>query len=215
MATIAVIDYGMGNLHSMAKAVEHVAPADRVIVTCSAEQILDADKVVFPGQGAAPDCMREIASAGLVDVLVEAAQQKPFLGVCMGLQVLMSRSEEGGGTACLNIFPGDVRYFGQGLHDAESGQRLKIPQMGWNRVTQQREHPLWHGIDDGARFYFVHSYYIVPEDGGLIVGTTDYSREYASALACANIFAVQFHPEKSQNAGLQLLKNFAQWDGLS
>ncbi len=214
MSTVAVIDYGMGNLHSMAKALEHVRPDGmRVVVTNEAEAILDADRVVFPGQGAARDCMHEITSLRLAPVIAEAARCKPFFGVCMGLQVLLARSEEGGGTACLGLYPGEVRYFGRGHRDPASGERLKIPQMGWNTVHQSRSHPLWDAIADQSWFYFVHSYYVDPDDQSLIAGTTDYTRRYPSVLAGGNVFAVQFHPEKSQRAGLQLLTNFLRWDG--
>jgi glutamine amidotransferase len=210
MNTIAIIDYGMGNLHSIAKALEHVA-GRRVRVTAQASEILTAERVVFPGQGAARDCMHEIRAAGLVEVIREALRSKPFLGICMGLQVLLDRSDEGGGVDCLGLLPGRVRFLGSG-RDPAAG-RLKIPQMGWNRVEQVRPHPLWDGIEDGARFYFVHSYYVDPEDPALVAGVTDYGRRYASVLARDNLFAVQFHPEKSQHDGLRLLANFADWDG--
>ncbi len=210
MNTIAIIDYGMGNLHSIAKALEHVA-GRRVRVTAVAREILDAERVVFPGQGAARDCMHEIRAAGLVDVIREAAQSRPFLGICMGLQVLLEHSDEGGGVDCLGLVPGRVRSLREGL-DPTAG-RLKIPQMGWNQVEQVGGHPLWEGIDDLSRFYFVHSYYVDPEDPTLVAGLTDYGRRYASVLARDNVFAVQFHPEKSQHAGLRLLANFAEWDG--
>lgn len=210
MNTIAIIDYGMGNLHSIAKALEHVA-GRRVRVTAQASEILAAERVVFPGQGAARDCMHEIRAAGLVEVIREALRSKPFLGICMGLQVLLDRSDEGGGVDCLGLLPGRVRFLGGG-RDPAAG-RLKIPQMGWNRVEQVRPHPLWDGIEDGARFYFVHSYYVDPDDPALVAGVTDYGRRYASVLARDNLFAVQFHPEKSQHDGLRLLANFADWDG--
>jgi glutamine amidotransferase len=210
MNTIAIIDYGMGNLHSIAKALEHVA-GRRVRVTAVAREILDAERVVFPGQGAARDCMHEIRAAGLVDVIREAAQSRPFLGICMGLQVLLEHSDEGGGVDCLGLVPGRVRSLREGLDPAAG--RLKIPQMGWNQVEQVGGHPLWEGIDDLSRFYFVHSYYVDPDDPTLVAGLTDYGRRYASVLARDNVFAVQFHPEKSQHAGLRLLANFAEWDG--
>ncbi len=210
MNTIAIIDYGMGNLHSIAKALEHVA-GRRVRVTAVASEILGAERVVFPGQGAARDCMHEIRAAGLVDVIREAAQSRPFLGICMGLQVLLEHSDEGGGVDCLGLVPGRVRSLREGLDPAAG--RLKIPQMGWNQVEQVGGHPLWEGIDDLSRFYFVHSYYVDPEDPTLVAGLTDYGRRYASVLARDNVFAVQFHPEKSQHAGLRLLANFAEWDG--
>ncbi len=210
MNTIAIIDYGMGNLHSIAKALEHVA-GRRVRVTAVAREIQTAERVVFPGQGAARDCMHEIRAAGLVEVIREVAATKPFLGICMGLQVLLERSDEGGGVDCLGLVAGRVRFLGAGADPAAG--RLKIPQMGWNQVAQNGPHPLWEGIDDLSRFYFVHSYYVDPDDPALVAGITDYGRRYASVLARDNVFAVQFHPEKSQHAGLRLLANFAAWDG--
>lgn len=209
MNTIAIIDYGMGNLHSIAKALEHVA-GRRVRVTAVASEILAAERVVFPGQGAARDCMHEIRAAGLVDVIREAARSKPFLGICMGLQVLLERSDEGGGVDCLGLVPGRVRFLGEGADPAAG--RLKIPQMGWNQVEQVGHHPLWAGIDDQSRFYFVHSYYVDPDDPTLIAGLTDYGRRYASVLARDNVFAVQFHPEKSQHYGLAMLNRFLEWN---
>lgn len=214
MSTVAVVDYGMGNLHSMAKALEHVRPEGMgIVITTDRDAVMEADHVVFPGQGAARDCMKEIHAQGLEPVIREAIRSKPFLGVCMGLQVLLEHSEEGGGTECLGLYAGEVRFFGRGLRDQRSGERLKIPQMGWNRVRQEREHPLWEGIEDESWFYFVHSYYVDPHDRRLVAGTTDYTRRYASVLGAANVFAVQFHPEKSQHAGLRLLANFLRWDG--
>lgn len=207
---IAVIDYGMGNLHSVAKALEHVAPGARVVVTGDPETIHSAARVVFPGQGAAPDCMAEIDARGLRGPILDAARHKPFLGICMGLQVLFEASDEGP-TACLGVLPGRVVRFAEDLHDA-SGVRLKVPHMGWNNVRQVA-HPLWRGIADGARFYFVHSYYVVPRDPALAVGYAAYPQEFVCACARANIFAVQFHPEKSARDGLQLLANFVRWDG--
>lgn len=209
--TIAVIDYGMGNLRSVSKAIEHVAGTrDRVIVTDDPTQILGADRVVFPGQGAARDCMAAISDHHLNRAVLDAAHSKPFLGICMGLQVLMSFSEENDGTELLGLFPGPVRHFSAALD--EQGSRLKIPQMGWNRVQQTQLHPLWAGIEDGSRFYFVHSYYVDPEQKALVAGTTEYGVGFASAIARDNLFATQFHPEKSAQAGLQLLRNFVNWD---
>jgi glutamine amidotransferase len=208
---IAVIDYGMGNLHSVAKAVEHVAGAGHEIrVTDDPGFIGDADRVVFPGQGAARDCMAAINQHHVRQAVLGAAAGKPFLGICMGLQVLLSHSEENGGTDLLGLFPGEVRFFG---HQAgPEGLPLKIPHMGWNRVRQTQEHPLWAGIPDGSRFYFVHSYYTDPEDGSLGAGVTDYGVSFTSAIARDNLFAVQFHPEKSADHGLQLLANFVRWN---
>ncbi|HRH81234.1 MAG TPA: imidazole glycerol phosphate synthase subunit HisH [Thiobacillaceae bacterium] len=208
---IAVVDYGMGNLHSVAKALEHVAPGASVRLTGNPEAILAADRVVFPGQGAAPDCMGEINMLGLHDVIIDAARSKPFLGICMGLQVLFEHSDEGN-THCLGLFQGNVMRFPEGrMHDA-AGAKLKVPHMGWNNVRQV-PHPLWAGIADGARFYFVHSYYVVPEQAELAVGYASYPFEFVCACARDNIFAVQFHPEKSAADGLRLLSNFVNWNG--
>jgi glutamine amidotransferase len=209
--SIVVIDYGMGNLRSVSKAIEHVADADdRVQVTDDPELIKSADRVVFPGQGAARDCMAAISEHHLNKAVLDAAHNKPFLGICMGLQVLMEFSEENGGTELLGLFPGKVRHFPEGVD--EHGQRMKIPHMGWNRVRQLYSHPLWEGIDQNSRFYFVHSYYVDPEENDLTAGTTDYSSTFASVIARDNLFATQFHPEKSADAGLRLLQNFINWD---
>ena len=214
MSVIAVVDYGMGNLRSVDKALEHVAqPGQQVRVTSSADDIASADRIVFPGQGAARDCMRELSGRKLIDPVMQAAKEKPFLGICMGLQVLMSHSEENDGVDCMNLYQGEVRFFGNQLNRDRSAEALKIPHMGWNNVTQTISHPLWHGIKQGSRFYFVHSYYVDPVDETLVAGETSYDIVFTSAIACANVFAVQFHPEKSATDGLQLLKNFTQWDG--
>ncbi len=214
MTTIAVIDYGMGNLRSVAKACEHVAPAGtRVLVTSSTDEVLNADRVVFPGQGAARDCMLALGEYGLREAVREAAATRPFLGICMGMQVLVDFSEENAGTDCLGLFPGKVRFFGTNLHDPQTGERLKIPHMGWNQVHQERAHPLWEGIAQDSRFYFVHSYFLEPEERDLVVGTTEYGLRFTSAIARDNVFAIQCHPEKSAEAGLRLLANFAVWDG--
>ncbi|MCS6786581.1 MAG: imidazole glycerol phosphate synthase subunit HisH [Thiobacillaceae bacterium] len=206
---IAVIDYGMGNLHSVAKALEHVAPHARVVVTSEPAALAAADRVVFPGQGAAPDCMRAIDALGLREAILQAARNKPLLGICMGLQVLFEASEEGD-TACLGVLPGRVVRFPRELR-AHDGTRLKVPHMGWNSV-RQNAHPLWTGIPDGARFYFVHSYYVVPAQPELAVGYSAYPDEFVCACARANLFAVQFHPEKSARDGLRLLENFTRWN---
>lgn len=207
---IAVIDYGMGNLRSVSKAIEHVAPSASVVVTSDPQVIAQAGRVVFPGQGAAPDCMREIDARGLREIIVDAARNKPFLGICMGMQVLFEHSEEGD-TACLGILPGDVRRFPrEAMHDA-AGNKLKVPHMGWNDVHQAMPHSLWAGIEEGARFYFVHSYFVQPAAPEVIAGFSHYPFPFTCAVASGNIFAVQFHPEKSQNAGLALLGNFATW----
>ncbi len=215
MQTIAVIDYGMGNLSSVTKALEHVIDKDqRVILTSSQQEVVDADKVVFPGQGAARDCMRAIDVHELRETIINAAKQKPFLGICMGMQVLLHASEENEGTECLALFPGEVKYFGDTLVNAQ-GERLKVPHMGWNQVQQTRAHPLWQGIEDNSRFYFVHSYYLETETPDLEVGHCHYGKSFTCAIAKDNVFAMQCHPEKSADAGLQLLTNFVQWDGQS
>ncbi|RMG50520.1 MAG: imidazole glycerol phosphate synthase subunit HisH [Gammaproteobacteria bacterium] len=214
MKTIAVIDYGMGNLRSVAKAVEHVAPAGtRVRVTDRRDEILEADRIVFPGQGAARDCMRALRAHGLVDVVREAVRNRPFLGICMGMQVLLDYSEENDGTECLGVFRGRVRFFGTDLHDAD-GRRLKIPHMGWNNIHQRQPHPLWDGIEQDSRFYFVHSYYSDPAEDDLPAGETEYGIRFTSAIARGNVFAIQAHPEKSAEAGLRLLRNFTRWNGM-
>jgi glutamine amidotransferase len=210
---VAVIDYGMGNLHSVASALEHVG-ADKVLVTHDAAQIRRADRVVFPGVGAMRDCMAEIRRLECDQLLAEALleQRKPVLAICVGMQALMTHSEENGGVDCLDLIPGEVRYFGNPLTDAQ-GNRLKVPHMGWNQVRQVREHPLWQGIADQTRFYFVHSFYVDARDRTLVAGALDYGVSADAALARDNLFATQFHPEKSHTAGLQLLKNFLSWNG--
>lgn len=211
MTRIAIIDYGMGNLRSVAKALEHVAPEAQVRVTHDRREILRADRVVFPGQGSIRDCMSELAHWDLVEVVREAALGKPFLGLCLGPQALLEFSEENGGVACLNVLPGRVIWFGD-LRDPVTGERLKVPHMGWNQVHQTGDHPLWRGIPQDSRFYFVHSYYPQPADEALVAGRTDYGFIFASTLARNNLFAVQFHPEKSAQAGLRLLANFVDWN---
>ena len=207
---IAVIDYGMGNLRSVSKAVEHVAGDAEVRVTDDPRFIDGADRVVFPGQGAARDCMAAIGDHHLNQAVLRAAQNKPFLGFCMGLLVLLRLSDENGGTALLGVFAGDVRRF-DGLAVGDNGLPLKIPHMGWSQVRQVGSHPLWRGIADQSRFYFVHSYRVVPEDVSLIAATTDYGVRFTAAIAHDNLFATQFHPEKSAGAGLRLLENFVNW----
>jgi len=211
MKTVAIIDYGMGNLHSARKAVEHVAPDVRVLVTDNADQIREADHVILPGVGAIRDCMHEIRRLEVDTLVREVSRDRPFLGICVGMQALMSRSEENGGVEGINLFPSQVRFFGDDL--VENGERLKVPHMGWNEVYQTLEHPLWHKIPDGDRFYFVHSYYAEAEGNAEIAGRSRYGVDLAGAVARDNIFAVQFHPEKSARAGLQLLKNFVEWSG--
>jgi glutamine amidotransferase len=196
----------------VAKAVEHVADRARVVVTDDPAMIAAADRVVFPGQGAARDCMAAIGEHQVRQAVLAAAESKPFLGICMGLQVLMERSDENGGTDLLGLFRGTVRRF-DGTALGDNGLPLKIPHMGWSRVRQVGGHPLWRGIDDDSRFYFVHSYRVMPDDVSLIAGTTDYGVRFTSAIAYENLFATQFHPEKSADVGLRLLANFVQWDG--
>src|SRR5574342_446482 len=200
MSVIAVVDYGMGNLRAVAKALEHVAPAARVLVTSDPHAVRTAQRVVVPGQGAMPDCMRELDARGLRPAVLEAARSKPFLGICIGLQMLFDFSEEGN-VSGLGLLAGAVRRFpGEAMVDA-SGNRLKVPHMGWNEVRQIMAHPLWDGIRDGSRFYFVHSYYVDPEDASVVAGTSAYPFRFACAVAKDNLFAVQFHPEKSAAAG--------------
>lgn len=212
-STIAVVDYGMGNLRSVSKALEHVAlDTQRVTVTSDASEIADAEHVVFPGQGAARDCMKQLTDLKLIDVIMRAAQEKPFLGICMGMQVLMAHSEENHGIECMGVYPGNVRAFADSKLQQQM-QTLKIPHMGWNGVLQQQQHPLWQNISDNSRFYFVHSYYVAPEEESLVAGTTDYGINFVSVIARENVFAAQFHPEKSAHDGLQLLNNFCRWNG--
>ena len=216
MNTVAVIDYGMGNLRSVCKAIEHVAPRARVQLTTAASEIRAASRVVFPGQGAIGGCMSALEGNGLRDSLLEAMKTKPFLGICLGLQALYDFSEEGGGTPCLSLLAGSVKRFPvEKMTDKTTGLPLKVPHMGWNQVRQTCPHPLWKGIPQDTRFYFVHSYYVDSADTEDIAGETAYALRFTSAAAHANIFAVQFHPEKSQYAGLRLLENFMSWDGTS
>lgn len=209
---IAVVDYGMGNLRSVAKALAHVAPERSIVVTSDPAVIRGAARVVLPGQSAMPDCIRCLDASGLRDVVVETAATRPFLGICLGLQMLFEASDEGP-TRCLAVLPGRVVRFRDEAMLLPGGVRLKVPHMGWSPVRQTRDHPLWSGIADGARFYFAHSFHPVPGERSLTVGTTDYPAAFTCAIARANIFATQFHPEKSQRAGLRLLANFVNWDG--
>lgn len=213
MSSVAVIDYGMGNLRSVAKALEHVGGGASVRVTYDPGLIRRSDRVVFPGVGALRDCMAELERLGLDEVIRECLKNKPFLGICLGMQGLLDHSEENGGADGFGFFGGQVRGFGADLKDAASGARLKVPHMGWNEVRQTHPHPLWEGIAQDSRFYFVHSYYAAPTDPADIAGTAHYGHDFAAALARDNVFAVQFHPEKSQQAGLTLLANFMAWDG--
>jgi imidazole glycerol-phosphate synthase subunit HisH len=207
---IAVVDYGMGNLRSVSKALEHVAPRIspdiEVLVTSDPAAIRAANRVVVPGQGAMPDCMRQLAASGAREAVIEATRSKPFLGICVGMQMLFEHGEEGD-TPGLGLLPGRVPKFSAAVANAG----LKIPHMGWNEVIQERPHALWDGIANGSRFYFVHSYYPQPADRALTSASCAYGVSFTCAVARDNIFAVQFHPEKSQNSGLQLLSNFVQW----
>lgn len=215
MQRIAVIDYGMGNLRSVSKAIEKVAPQDEVIVSADAAIIESADRIVCPGQGAAADCMQALNSSGLAEVVANTVSTRPFLGICMGFQVMLGRSDENNGVDCLNVVPGKVTRFAEPLMDSSTGQRLKVPHMGWSQVRQTRTHSLWSGIADGSRFYFAHSYYCEPDDESVVTGRCHYGHDIAISVAQKNLFACQFHPEKSAGDGLQLLKNFTQWDGIA
>ena len=212
MKSVAIIDYGMGNLHSASKAVEHVAPDMKVHVTSDHAVIRAADRVILPGVGAMRDCMAEIRRQGVDELVREVAQDRPLLGICVGMQGLMARSEENNGVDGIGLFPSQVRFFGTDLK-GDDGERLKVPHMGWNQVWQTIDHPLWQGIPDGDRFYFVHSYYAEAAGNPDIAGRARYGVDLAAAVARDNVFAVQFHPEKSHRAGLQLLKNFVEWSG--
>lgn len=212
MSSVAVIDYGMGNLHSVSKALEFVEPGVEVRVTSDPALVASADRVILPGVGAMRDCMAEMLRVGVDKEVTDAINSgKPFLGICVGMQALLESSEENDGVECLSHFKGEVKYFGDDLQ--EEGERLKVPHMGWNEVAQMTDHPLWNDIEDGSRFYFVHSYYVQAEDRDLVAGVCRYGNQFDVALARDNAFAVQFHPEKSSKAGLQLLKNFLNWDG--
>ena len=212
MPDIAVIDYGMSNLRSVAKALAHVAPQARIVASGDPAVIRGAARVVLPGQSAMPETMAGLNASGLRDVVLECLRDRPFLGVCLGLQMLFEESEEGS-TPGLGVLAGRIRRFRDEEMRASSGERLKVPHMGWSPVHQTRAHPLWAGIADGERFYFAHSYYPIPADAGLTAGTAAYPAAFTCAIARANIFAVQFHPEKSQRAGLRLLANFVAWNG--
>ena len=212
MIDIAVVDYGMGNLRSVAKALRFVAPQCTTVVSSDQETIRSAARVVLPGQSAMPDCMRCLTESGLREVVLESARDRPFLGICLGLQMLFEESEEGP-TPGLGVIAGRVVRFREAAMVDEQAHRLKVPHMGWSRVRRTREHPLWRGIEDAARFYFAHSYYPAPDDAAMTAATVDYPTAFTCAIARANIFAVQFHPEKSHRAGLQLLSNFVAWNG--
>ena len=211
MNKIVVVDYGMGNLRSVAQALRHVAPEADVRISGEVGDIESADRLVFPGQGAMPDCMRCLRESGLQDALMKAAETRLMLGVCVGEQLLFDWSEEGD-TPGLGLLPGKVVRFQLADRVQEDGSRFKVPQMGWNRVKQVRPHALWEGISDDAYFYFVHSYYVQPDDASLTFGETDYGAPFCCAVARDNIFATQFHPEKSAAAGLKLYQNFVHWN---
>jgi glutamine amidotransferase len=206
---IAVIDYGMGNLHSVGKALERVSPTAKISVSADAATIAAADRVVFPGVGAIRDCMAEIQRLGLDAVVADAIRQKPVLAICVGMQALMQTSEENDGVDCLGLLPGRVKLFSSKQPD---GGVLKVPHMGWNRVEQTTQHPLWANIEQASRFYFVHSFYVDAGDHSQVAGACNYGLPVAAAIADENLFAVQFHPEKSATAGLQLLQNFVGWN---
>jgi glutamine amidotransferase len=213
MKTVAVVDYGMGNLRSVSNAVRHVAQGSgfEVVVTSRAEDVRAAERVVLPGQGAMPDCMRELRDSGMLESVLEAAATKPLMGVCVGMQMMLDRSEEGP-TAGLGLIHGEVRRFDLAGQLQPDGSRYKVPQMGWNRVIQSQPHPVWAGVPDGSFFYFVHSFYARPSDARHSVGETDYGTRFTAAIARDNIFATQFHPEKSADQGLALYRNFLHWN---
>ena len=216
MNKVAVIDYGMGNLHSVTKAIEHASTElkgeTKVFVTSDAYEISQADRVIFPGVGAIRDCMAEIRRLKVDHIIQEAITKKPVLAICVGMQALMLTSEENGGVECLGVIKGKVKHFGDPLMD-RNGKTLKVPHMGWNQVSRTKAHPLWRGIPDDSRFYFVHSYYVNTEERKRVAGTANYGLDIVACLSDTNIFAVQFHPEKSQEVGLSLLRNFLTWDG--
>jgi glutamine amidotransferase len=211
MNKIVVVDYGMGNLRSVAQALMHVAPEAEVRVTGSPEALQEADRIVLPGQGAMPDCMGSLRESGLLEALLEAARNKPLFGVCVGEQMLFDWSEEGN-AHCLSLMPGKVIRFRLDEQRQPDGSRFKVPQMGWNRVHQRGAHPMWAGVPDESYFYFVHSYYAVPDNPVHVLGETSYGVNFCCAAGRDNIFATQFHPEKSAAAGLQLYKNFVHWN---
>lgn len=213
MRTVAVVDYGMGNLRSVSNAVRHVAQGSgvEVVVTSRAEDVRAAERVVLPGQGAMPDCMRELRGSGMLEAVLEAAACKPLMGVCVGMQMILDRSEEGPSQG-LGLIHGEVRKFDLAGQRQPDGSRYKVPQMGWNRVSQSQPHPVWAGVPDASFFYFVHSYYARPSDARHSVGETDYGTRFTAAIARDNIFATQFHPEKSADQGLALYRNFLHWN---
>ena len=213
--TIAVIDYGMGNIHSVASALKYVAPDSNVRISADPEVISTADKVIFPGVGAIGHCMAVVRRLQLDQLVPElVAKGKPLLGICVGMQLLLNHSQENGGIDCLGLFAGEVRLFDNNTVDS-NGNKLKIPHMGWNRVEQSVGHPLWQGIENNSRFYFVHSYYVDADNMVEVMGVCLYGdKRFAAALFRDNLVAVQFHPEKSHTTGLQFLKNFIEWEGV-
>ena len=243
MKKIGVIDYGMGNLHSLAKALERVAPDQRVVVSYDAEELLDCDRLVLPGVGGVRECMKELTRLELSQLVLEASRKVPMLGICLGMQVMLEFSEENGGVPALGLFPGEVVRFPDplpaiaplpeldsataSLRDRMSAptptlrgtvsptyaiERLKVPHMGWNRVKQEKPHPVWAGVPDESWFYFVHSYFARPRNPAQVLGSSEYTQVFASAVARDNLVAFQFHPEKSQALGLTLLANFVNWN---
>lgn len=212
MAAIGVIDYGMGNLHSLGKALERVGGGSRVLISYDPEVLLKCDRLVLPGVGGVRECMKELRRLELNELVMDAARSKPMLGICLGMQVMLEWSDENGGVPALGLFPGKVVRFADPDADAPPEQRLKVPHMGWNRVRQTRPHALWAGVPDDSWFYFVHSYHAQLPDPAQVLGTADYPQPFAAAIARDNIAAFQFHPEKSQNLGMTLLANFAQWN---
>ena len=205
MKTIAIIDYGMSNLSSVVKAIEYIAPNEKVIVSSNAVEIDNSDKIIFPGQGAAKNCMKSIYEKKLEGVIKKNSKEKPFLGICMGMQVLMDFSDENNGTQCLSVIKGKVEKL-----KSQKNNKIKIPHMGWNKIIKKNDHPIWHNIKDGSFFYFVHSYYINPLEKSTIIGGGEYGKIFSSVIAKNNIIAIQGHPEKSSDVGLQFLKNFIQ-----
>ncbi|TXH05674.1 MAG: imidazole glycerol phosphate synthase subunit HisH [Nevskiaceae bacterium] len=222
MSAIGVIDYGMGNLHSLGKSLERVAEGRRVEISYDPDKLLKCDHLVLPGVGGVRACMNELRRLELNELVMEVARKKPLLGICLGMQVMLEHSDENGGVAALGLFPGNVVRFpdpqpaepspaADGPSPAHHGDRLKVPHMGWNRVRQTRPHPVWQGVPDDSWFYFVHSYHALPQNPAHTLGTTDYIHPFASAIARDNIVAFQFHPEKSQGVGMTLLSNFVNW----
>jgi len=216
METIGVIDYGMGNLHSLAKSLERVAGNQRVFISYDTKALLECDRLVLPGVGGVRACMDELRRLELDQLVIEAARKRPLLGICLGMQVLLERSDENGGVNTLGLIPGSVVRFPDPPPEAEAGlhhERLKVPHMGWNQVRQTRAHPIWEGVPDESWFYFVHSYYAAPQNPQHTLGTADYIQTFTAAVARDNIVGFQFHPEKSHEVGLRLLANFANWNG--